>query len=436
MHRLLTTIFFLAFIATGNALASTPGLVQGKAAFEKGEHKQALGHLLTAFSHEPADPEINFLLGRTYFEMARYEDAVMAFERVLFVNPDSSRVKLEIARAYLALGSKEFARQYFQEVLATNPPEAVWSNIQHFLKSIKDSEQRHFFTGTLALGFDYDDNPRTAPLNDTISLGLLEFQLTGDGAIPEDDFAAIITATLNYIYRPEGKGFFWKTGFLSYNSFYNDENDLNINYNELTTGPSWKSDHFLWQNNLLATSVQINNERYYTSYGAASTLTSQLFERFLVTGKIRFEDKDNTRFTFRSAENYQGTAQAVLLLTFARLGLTYGRELESAENEVVSYDRDLFELRLDTPLPLGIAFYASAAVQWTLYKEEDAVFLEKRDDEQQELATGLSKAVWQDSVRHQSLILSLSHKYTDCESNFDLYTYRRNVSNLSLTYAF
>ncbi|PLX50585.1 MAG: hypothetical protein C0613_03810 [Desulfobulbaceae bacterium] len=181
MFRYLIAPTLLISLWTGAALAAPQGLDQGKAALEQGQYKQALNYLLIAFSHEPEDPQINFLLGRAYFEIGMHENAVMSFERVLLARPDSTRAKLELARSYLALGSKEFARQYFQEVLATNPPEAVWNNIQRFLKSIKDSEQRHFFTGTLSLGLDIDDNPRTAPLSDSISLGMLDLQLSGKG---------------------------------------------------------------------------------------------------------------------------------------------------------------------------------------------------------------------------------------------------------------
>lgn len=436
MPRFFLCLVFLATFVAANSQAATPGLSQGKTAFDQAQYKQALTYLLTAFSYEPADPDINFLLGRTYFQLGRYEDAVMSFERVLFVSPDSARVKLELARAYLALGSKEFARQYFQEVLATNPPEAVWSNIQRFLKSIKDSEQRHFLTGTLSVGLDYDDNPRTAPISDTISLGIIDLQLSGDGSVPDEDAATIVTATLNHIFRPVDSGFFWKTGLLSYNSFYDDEHDLNINYNELSSGLSWQNDHLLWQNNLLATAVNVEHESYYDSYGFSSALTSQLIERFIFTGKLRFEDKDNKRFAFRSAENYQALANAVFLLPSARLGFTYGWEMESASSELVSYDRIILQLRLDTPLPYGIAFYASAGARLTDYKEEDPLFAKKRNDDLHELSIGLSKALWEGNTNHHSLIVALTHKYTDTDSNIDLYTYRRNVTNLVLTYAF
>lgn len=436
MFRYLIAPTLIISLWTGAAWAAPQGLDQGKVALEQGHYKQALNYLLIAFSHEPEDPQTNFLLGRAYFELGMHENAVMSFERVLLARPNSARAKLELARSYLALGSKEFARQYFQEVLATNPPEAVWNNIQRFLKSIKDSEQRHFFTGTLSLGLDIDDNPRTAPLSDSISLGILDLQLSGKGAEPDNDHAFVVSATLNHLYRPEDDAPLWKTSLLTYNSFYNDEHDLNVNYHQISTGPGFKNDYFLWQNNLLATAIDVEHERYLDSWGFSSTLTSQLIDRFILTGKLRFEDKDNKRYAFRSAENYQATAQAAFLLDAARLAFTFGKEIESASSRLVSYDRVLMQLRFDTPLPYGIALYASATAKFTTYKDEDPLFAVKRDDDRHEVAVGLSKSLWQDQERHQNLLLALSHRYTDTESNIDLYSYRRNSTNITLTYAF
>ncbi|PLX50605.1 MAG: hypothetical protein C0613_03815 [Desulfobulbaceae bacterium] len=256
------------------------------------------------------------------------------------------------------------------------------------------------------------------------------------GAEPDDDHAFVVSATFNHLYRPEEDAPLWKTSLLTYNSFYNDEHDLNVNYHEISTGPGIKNDYFLWQNNLLATAIDVEHERYLDSWGFSSTLTSQLIDRFILTGKLRFEDKDNKRYAFRSAENYQATAQAAFLLDAARLAFTFGKEIESASNRLVSYDRVLMQLRFDTPLPYGIALYASATAKFTTYKKEDPIFAVKRDDDRHEVAVGLSKSLWQDQERHRNLLLALSHRYTDTESNIDLYSYRRNSTNLTLTYAF
>ena len=427
----LLTLCFLAFFCS-TVLAGIPGIIQGQDYFDKQEYKQALAYLLTAFQHSPGDPNLNFLLGRTYFELGNYEAAVMAYERVLFATPDSPRIKLEIARTYLALGSKEYARKYFQEVLATNPPEAVWNNIQRFLLSIKESDRKHFFTGTLVAGFDFDDNPRVAPVDDIIA----GIPLTGAGSKAESDMATVITATGNYIYRPLDSKFFWKTSGLTYNTFYDDQSDLNVNYVELSTGPAVKWDNTLWQNSFFASNVDVDNKQYQDSFGLASTLTTQINPTIMVTANIRYEDKDNKKYSFRSADNIQFSINPVLQITPARLSLSLGVEKENADSDIVSYDRFLWQLRTDIPIMYNINLFASFLVKNTDYEEADPIFLVKRHDDYHELAFGLSRPFWISQSGFQTLIGSVSYKYIDTDSNIELYTYRRNVISINCTYAF
>ena len=423
--------FFLLLFYT-SALAGIPGMMQGQDYFAKQDYQQALVYLLTAFQHSPDDPNLNFLLGRTYFELGNYEAAVMAYERVLFSEPDSSRVKLELARAYLALGSKEYARKYFQEVLTTNPPEAVWNNIQRFLVSIKESDRKHFFTGTLAVGFDFDDNPRVAPVDDIIN----GMPLVGVGANPDSDVATVITATANHIYRPLDSKLFWKTSGLSYNTFYDDQSDLDVNYYELSTGPAIKWGDTLWQNTIFTTGVDVDHDTYQESLGLSSTITTQLMPEIMVSAKIRYEDKDNKQYSFRSADNFRITVNPVLQIPPARISLSFGLESENADSDVVSYDRFFWQLRTDSPMVYDTNIFIALLVKDTDYEKADPFFLTKRHDDYHEISIGLSKPFWISQSGFQTLIASISHRYIDSESNIELYTYRRNVTSINCTYAF
>ncbi len=435
--RLTCILVALLLFSAAPSLAAIPSLEQGQQLFNQRRYSPALSSLLIAFEAEPANPEVNFLLGRTYFELGNFEAAVMAFERVLFVEPNSSRVKLEMARAFMALNSNEFARQYFQEVLATNPPEAVWSNIQNFLAGIKESEKHHFFTGTLSYGLDVDDNPRTAPVDDLISLGSFEFQLQGNGATPASDYAHSLTATANHIYRRQGNGFFWKTSALTYNSFYDNQSDLNVNYLEISSGPAWKKGLHLWQNNLLYTLIRLNQAQYRDGWGLQSTLTSQIMAKLFITSLLRFEDRTNQRYDYRSGQNYKATINPVFILPYVgrlSLGVTY--EYDDTKQKTFSYNRLWYQARIDHQFPFRLAFYANYDRKDSEYKETDAMFQVKKDDTVEEFGLGLSRPLWQSETQSQNLILALSYRHTDATSNIDLYTYRKNVGSISLTYGF
>lgn len=432
MKRIAFLIPLLLCTLWQSAAAGIPGHIQGQNAFNQGDYKQALTYLLTSFQQAPDDPDVNFLLARTYFELGDFEAAVMAYERVLFSDPDSARVKLELARSYLALGAKEYARKYFQEVLATNPPEAVWDNIQRFLLSIKESERKHFITGTVSLGFDLDDNPRVAPVDDVIG----GIPIIGSGASPESDTATVLTATANHIYRPPDSILLWKTSGVTYNTFYKDQSDLNVNYYEMSTGPALKFKNSLWQNTIFSSGIDVDNRQYQSSLGLSSSLTTRLLPTLILTSQLRYEDKDNKQYTFRSADNIRLTLNPVLHISPTRISLSFGVENENADSAVVSYDRFFWQIRVDSPIPYGFNIYTYFLSKDTDYDEADTFFQLKRHDDYHEIGAGLSKPLWISQSGFKTLIASLAYKYIDSDSNLELYTYRRNVFSISTTYAF
>ncbi|MFZ5762109.1 MAG: surface lipoprotein assembly modifier, partial [Thermodesulfobacteriota bacterium] len=377
-----------------------------------------------------------FYLGRAAFETGRFEEAVMAYDRILIADPEAQRVKLELARAHLQLGSREIAKQYFKEVQATNPPEQVWKNIQQFLDVIAASEKRHFVNGTFTLGHAWDDNARSAPVSDRISLGLFEFTLTGQSATPQNDQINTSTLVLNHIYKNDDYPFVWKTAATTYNALYGTLYDLDINYLGLTTGPVFQRENLMWDVQLLASSIDVEHDRYQSSFGATTSCTAMLTQNLLATFGVRVEEKNNYADPERDATNLLYSAGPVLIEGPNRVSLSFSKEIEIASNEVNSYNRFGWKIRYDRELPYDLALYAGLGYTNTDYDEIHPFFQEWRSDEVKEVVAGLSRVLWKDPAKGQVLIAQLGHTYTDSVSNIDLYTYRKNVTELSLTVSF
>lgn len=408
----------------------------GKQYFDQGKFEEAYTELHKAFLKDPGNPDLNFQLGRAAFETGRFEESVMAYERVLMADPDASRVKLELARAYLQLGTREVARQYFREVLATNPPEQVWKNIETFLANIDASEQKHFVNGTFALGHAWDDNARSAPVSSQISAGLFEFQLTGASATPQHDQINNATLVLNHIYKNEEYPFMWKTAATSYNALYQSLHDLDVNYLGLTTGPVFQKDNYIWDVQALGTYIDVEHDRYQGSFGAASSLTYLFSKKMMGAFAVKAEKKTNYVDPDRDALNLMFSAGPILVVDQNRLSLLFSKEKENADNEVYSYDRFGWKLRYDRSLPYDFAVFAGLGYTMTDYDAQHPFFGVRRSDEVQELTAGVSRLLWQDTARNQALIMQLAHTYTNSDSNIDLYTYRKNVTELNLTVSF
>ena len=405
---------------------------QGKQYLEQGKFEEAYTELHKAFLLEPGHPDLNFQLGRAAFETGRFEEAVMAYERVLMADPEASRVKLELARAYLQLGTKEVARQYFKEVLATNPPEQVWKNIETFLANIDASEQKHFVNGTFTLGHAWDSNARSASVFDTVLVNSFPFALTP----PERDQTNIATLVLNHIYKNEEYPFMWKTSATSYNALYQRLYDLDINYLGLTTGPVFQKDNYIWDVQALGSYIDVEHDRYQSSFGAASSLTFFFSKNLLGTVSIKAEEKNNYFDAGRDALNLLISAGPILIVGDNRLSLLFSKENENAENAVYGYNRFGWKLRYDRSLPYDFAAFAGIGYTMTDYDARDTTFGIFRSDDIQELTAGVSRLLWQDTEKRQALIMQLAQTYTNSESNIDLYTYRKNVTELSLTVSF
>ena len=431
---LLIMLCCAALPARANATESAFTL--GKQHFDQGRFDEAYKQFYLAFREDPANLDFNFYLGRAAFESGRFEEAVMAFERILIADPEAQRVKLELARAHLQLGSKEIARQYFKEVLATNPPEQVWQNIQQFLDAIAASEKRHFVNGTFTLGHAWDDNARSAPVSDRISLGIFEFTLTGQTAKPQSDQINNATLVLNHLYQNDEYPFVWKTSATSYNALYQSLYDLDINYLGLASGPVFQGETSIWDIQLLASHIDVEHDRYQSSIGAATSFTTFFMPNILASFGFKVEEKNNYADPERDATNLLYSAGPVLLEGPNRLSLHFSKEVEVAYNEVNSYDRFGWKLRYDRELPYDLSCFAGIGYTMTDYDEKHPFFNVFRADEVKELVAGISRVLWKDPAKGQVLIAQLGHTYTDSESNIGLYTFRKNVTELSLTVSF
>jgi tetratricopeptide (TPR) repeat protein len=432
--RLLLTISLFMILLPRPAIAATPpsDFEQGKQLFLSGNYAEARTYFDKAFREDPANPDINFYLGRTAFELGDYETALMAYDRVLIMDPKATRVKLEIARCHLRLGFKEMAKQYFREVLATNPPEPVWKNIEKYLAAIEEGERRHFFTGTLTAGVNWDDNVYQSPVSDII-LGSL--QLTGPTATPTSDQIYDTTAVINHVYIFEEQRLSWKTTFTNYNALYENQQDLDVYYFGLSTGPVWKTDKFMWSNSVTAKHIDVEHDRYQESLGFATALTLPI-ERMLFNFGGRLEEKNNFTDGFRDATNYLLYFNPVLVVGANRLSANFYKEVEDAEAKVFGYDRIGWTLQYDRQLSEDISAFASIGMQKSDYKGPDPFFLVTRSDTIEDLRAGLAKLLWQSEDARRTLSAQLVYAYLDSESNIEIYTYRKNIITLSLTLGF
>lgn len=426
----------LLVFAAGAAWADP--LAEGRAKMAAQEYEGAYHSFFAAFEQHPTHPEVNFLLGRAAFESGRYEEAVMAYERVLMYNQDSGRTRLELARTYMRLGSTEIARRYFLEVLATNPPEAVWQNIQRFLAALDAAEKKHFFTGMFTVGVGHDSNVRTSPVSNIVDTVIGNVTLTGDGATVTGNYLLNTNLVLNHVYRKRpSTPRSWRTTFTNYNAFHEAANDRDLNLYGLSTGPTWRKERLLIRTSLSYNQIDLGFDRYLGILGISGGLTHVVNQNIVLNAEAAIQKKNNHQDGDRDAYNYSFNLGPVFSYGKNRLNLMVGLETERAKVDLNNtYDRLRLLVRYDRALPRDFSFFTAFRFQDTSYTEEAPLFGVTRHDETKTYSAGVSRPLWRSADRSRSLTGQATHSRTVAHSNIDLYDYRKNVSTVAVTLTF
>jgi tetratricopeptide (TPR) repeat protein len=435
---ILLTIGLVLFCSTVHAEVSEPSdtFQQGLIYFDAGNYQSAYDLFLEAFKAAPGDLNINFYLGRAAFEIGNYEMALMAFERILIAQPEAIRIKLEMARTYYKLGLRANARQYFNEVLASNPPPAVRRNIDIYLADIDAAEKRHFYSGQISLGVDWDDNVYVAPANEVLDTVVGDVVLQGKGAKPISDWIFSTTGILTYTYKPTDSPFAWTSTGSAYQALYRKESDLDTLFLALNTGPEVHSDNYVFGLHGLANYLEINWGRYLRTAGLEFIFSALFGPSTLLNITPKFENKKFYQIDQRDSNNINLTVESIFLLGANRIGLAAAGEAEYAQDDVYSYKQIGGLINLERKLPYDFTVFGYYEDRYKAYEDSEALFGKKRKDHQHYIGGGLSKTLWHSADFRKNLSLLLNYRYTKSDSNIDLYQYNKSVASASLAYTF
>lgn len=422
------------------AVAAAPeqseSFIQGRLYFDSGNYGMAYNLFLEAFKADPGNLEIDFYLGRAAFETGNYEMALMAFERILIAQPANLRVKLEMARTYYRLGLRANARQYFEDVLASNPPAAVRRNIEVFLADIKLAEKRHFFSGQISTGLDWDDNVWVAPADEVVDTVIGDVVLQGKGAKSEKDWIFNTTGILNHSYQPPDSPYAWASTGSVYQALYRKESDLDTLFLALNTGPEFRSDRYLVGLHGLVNHLEIDWERYLRTAGAEMVFSMLFGPQVLLNVIPKFEDKKYYQIEERDSKNFNLTCGSTVLWGANRIGVAAAGEVENAADDIYSYQQIGGLINWERQLPLDFSVFGYYEYRYKAYEDDEALFDKKRRDHLHYAGAGLSKILWRSADFRQNLSLRLNYRYTKSDSNIDLYAYTKNVVSASLAYSF
>ncbi len=426
-------------LVMGNSLSDTADdyLTSGIELFKSGQFNKSYERLLKAFENFPENQELNFYLGRAAFETKNYEMAIMAFERILIASPFEHRVKLEIARAFQRLGANNTARQYCNEVLATNPPEAVKNNIKKFLIYIDKTEQKHFLSGQVVTGIDWNNNVWASPSTGTIKTIIGNVDLTGASSKKTRDWIYNTTIGIDHTYRFPYSSYSWKTQASFYKAIYDKINSLDICYIGGQTGPEFVSGKNKFGFRLLSNQIEIGNTQYQRSVGLKAVLDHTIKPLLVISTVFKYEAKDFPGSPERDSENKSISIDMGLGFKNNWLSLSLGMEHEDAFDDEYSYNRFISNLSITRELPLKTIGSINYNYHYSYYDDPAALFDKNREDHQHSAGCSLEKKIWKSLIKpNQNISIRLNYLHTFAYSNIALYEFDKDLFQLLLIYNF
>jgi len=388
--------------------------------------------LLAQFKAAPSDVGVNFLLGRTAFELGDYETAATAFDRILMENPEFEPARMELATSYFMLGSYAMAKSEFAGILAKNPPPALRGRIEPFMERLESIEGTDWFSGTLRLSACFDSNVRVSPTNGTIATVLGDVVLDPQYR-KESDESLGATVVLNYRHRFADTPLGWSVVGIEHNVWYDTEDDLDVNMVAAMTGPSFETDRSRLDLQGLYMSLEKDHSAYMKSFGAAAFLATALTPHTTLTVSMKAENRKFYETRGRDSINLSaslGTIAAWGEGDANALSTWVGTEADDPVDRTEAFNKRTLGLRYDRRLPHGMGLFGGYKFQAAAYKGVKPLFGTQRHDDAHEFSAGFSEKF------SDELSVEVSHTYTESGSNIGLYDYNRHLTALSVIFNF
>ena len=268
MKYLFLSLAVSALIVNGNAALNseeTQHYTTAKTLYASQSFDKSYEILSNIYLDALDDPELNFYLGRSAYEVGEYPMALAAFERVKELDPSNIRNQLELAKTQYRVKLFDESKVLFEKVLKTpGLPENVKKTIEYYLSSIAKQQQRAFFFVNARTGLLYDSNVNYGSSNDTYTIPGLG---TLNSTDPISDTAHEASLNFTHLYDIGNLGgLIVRNDINVYERSYFHENDYNMFLLSYYPALIWNDHHSVYELIGGVDRFSLADESYYTSY--------------------------------------------------------------------------------------------------------------------------------------------------------------------------
>lgn len=259
--------------------------------------------LLQQMIAHPSDLDLAFTYANLSAQVGDYEAAISTLERMLIYAPNTPRLQLELGILYYRIGATEVARSYFEQARA-NPgllPD-VASQVDLYLQQLAIAADPPNFSATIYSAIRWESNANSGPGTNNVTLQGINFTID-DQSVGRPGWSALNVGTLHYAWDLRNQGDRIEFDALAYSTAYFDKdlNDIDLDFFEVTLGPSFNLRRIGWDQSrffvyAIGDLAYLGYDYYYGAPGAGIRLLSFAAERSVLDARLetRVRDFDNT----------------------------------------------------------------------------------------------------------------------------------------------
>lgn len=407
---------------------------EAQKSYNAGEFQKAYEMFETLSEESPANAEINFLLGRSALELKQYDNAAIAFERVLMMNPSHTRTHLELARLYYETSQLELAMKELDIVLQSDIPSSIREVATNFKQRIDEGLSKHQFNVTLIGGIGYDNNANNDIGKKEFLIPSFNIPILGNNKVSDTNIFA--TMVINHIYDIGDKGD-WsiENNFISYSKFNHHITSSNLALFSANVAPTWSFEDY-------KLAFPVNYDRIYLAgkgymYNIGVTAKSS----YLIDASSQLEGGLSKKQSFYLENDALDIKSTIFFGSYKKafgedpiifsISSSYSNNNElNIGAQDVGNETWLYTLELSKSFKNGFKTSLSYTFSDIDYDKINNTFLTKRSDTRNEYELGVGYSLSKD------ILLNASINYAKNSSNHDPYNYDKVTALLSAILSF
>lgn len=169
-------IIFLSLIIISSIYATTQ-FDKAMEAYNSKDYKLSAKLFKKLFLNDMTNSKYSFYLGKSYYELGKYNLAISTFERLL-INKENTRAEFEIARIYLKQKNYLEAKKIFDDIYTKVKSDKLKKNIKQYLSTIDNKLSKLTISGLIMVGSTYDSNLKNRADVDSFNISNVTYQNT------------------------------------------------------------------------------------------------------------------------------------------------------------------------------------------------------------------------------------------------------------------